>query len=157
MPRPILKDNNLTNLINDNINLLNTLDSDIEILFLPSKKDIFLNSDNEQLSRVFLNLIKNSIESIQEKKIKSQNFRGKIEIKLNDSIDHVNFIIKDNGIGFGMFTKNIKDILNPYFTTKEKGTGLGLAIVNKIINDHNGLLNFTSLNEGAKIEIEFKK
>ena len=157
MPRPILKDNNLTNLINDNINLLNTLDSDIEILFLPSKKDIFLNSDNEQLSRVFLNLIKNSIESIQEKKIKSQNFKGKIEIKLNDSIDHVNFIIKDNGIGFGMFTKNIKDILNPYFTTKEKGTGLGLAIVNKIINDHNGLLNFTSLNEGAKIEIEFKK
>ena len=56
-----------------------------------------------------------------------------------------------------MFTENIKDILNPYFTTKEKGTGLGLAIVNKIINDHNGLLNFISLHDGAKIEIKFKR
>ena len=55
------------------------------------------------------------------------------------------------------FTKNIKNILNPYITTKEKGTGLGLAIVNKIINDHSGVLNFTSLDDGAKIEIKFKR
>jgi two-component system nitrogen regulation sensor histidine kinase NtrY len=47
--------------------------------------------------------------------------------------------------------------LNPYFTTKEKGTGLGLAIVNKIINDHNGKINFTSLKDGAKIIIKFIK
>ena len=59
--------------------------------------------------------------------------------------------------GFKIFDDKIKNILNPYFTTKEKGTGLGLAIVNKIINDHNGKLNFTSLNDGAKIQIEFKK
>jgi two-component system nitrogen regulation sensor histidine kinase NtrY len=52
---------------------------------------------------------------------------------------------------------NLKDILNPYFTTKKKGTGLGLAIVNKIINDHNGSINFEPLNEGAKIQIKFYK
>ena len=51
---------------------------------------------------------------------------------------------------------NIKDILNPYFTTKKKGTGLGLSIVNKIINDHNGELKFISIPEGAKIEVNFK-
>ena len=56
-----------------------------------------------------------------------------------------------------MFKNNIKDILNPYFTTKEKGTGLGLSIVNKIINDHNGSLNFTSLIIGAMVNIEFTK
>jgi two-component system nitrogen regulation sensor histidine kinase NtrY len=66
-------------------------------------------------------------------------------------------VIKDNGVGFEVFADNIKDILNPYFTTKEKGTGLGLAIVNKIINDHNGSLTFTSLHEGAKILIKFIK
>ena len=66
-------------------------------------------------------------------------------------------MIKDNGVGFEVFADNIKDILNPYFTTKEKGTGLGLAIVNKIINDHNGSLTFTSLHEGAKILIKFIK
>ena len=37
------------------------------------------------------------------------------------------------------------------------GTGLGLAIVNKIINDHNGTIDFKSLNTGAKIIIRFLK
>ena len=69
----------------------------------------------------------------------------------------MDFVIVDNGLGFGAFTNNLKDILNPYFTTKEKGTGLGLAIVNKIINDHNGSINFEPLNEGAKIQIKFYK
>ena len=63
----------------------------------------------------------------------------------------------DNGIGFGIFATNIKDILNPYFTTKKNGTGLGLSIVSKIINDHNGKIEFISLDEGAKIKIDFIK
>ena len=67
------------------------------------------------------------------------------------------FIIIDNGTGFASFSGNIKNILNPYFTTKKKGNGLGLAIVNKIINDHNGNINFVSLENGAKIEITFTK
>jgi len=157
MPKPVLKDNNIFILINDNINLLKELDTDIKIKFNYPENDVFLNSDSEQLSRVFLNLIKNSIESIQEKKLKNINFKGNIELELKDNIDYINFTIRDNGVGFGMFTENIKDILNPYFTTKEMGTGLGLAIVNKIINDHNGLLNFISLHDGAKIEIKFKR
>jgi len=72
-------------------------------------------------------------------------------------MENIKFIITDNGLGFGKFADNIKDILNPYFTTKKEGTGLGLSIVNKIINDHNGKINFASLNNGAKIEIVFKK
>ena len=66
-------------------------------------------------------------------------------------------MIKDNGVGFGMFKDNIKDILNPYFTTKKKGTGLGLAIVNKIINDHKGKLDFKSQEVGAQIQIKFSR
>ena len=62
----------------------------------------------------------------------------------------------DNGIGFDQIKNNISEILNPYFTTKKDGTGLGLSIVNKIINDHNGELNFYSISNGAKIEIIFK-
>jgi len=67
------------------------------------------------------------------------------------------FTITDNGLGFEKFTDNIKDILSPYFTTKKKGTGLGLSIVNKIINDHNGSIDFFSLGDGAKIKITFIK
>ena len=52
---------------------------------------------------------------------------------------------------------NIKEILNPYFTTKKGGTGLGLSIVNKIINDHNGNIEFISKVDGAIIKIIFLK
>ena len=52
---------------------------------------------------------------------------------------------------------NKKEILNPYFTTKKEGTGLGLSIVNKIINDHDGNIEFFSKNDGATIKITFIK
>jgi len=157
MPKPILKDNNLVPLIKDNINLIRELDKNIEINLNLSRPEIILNSDNEQLGRVFFNLIKNSIESIQDKKLKNVNFKGKIDISINDNTSDIDFIIVDNGLGFGIFVKKTKDILNPYVTTKEKGTGLGLAIVNKTINDHNGSIEFTPIDVGAKIQIKFIK
>jgi len=157
MPKPILKDNDLSLIILDNIKLLSELDKDIIINFNGRYNKVILNSDNEQLSRVFFNLIKNSIESIQEKIHINANFKGKIDIVIDDNNDYINFVIVDNGLGFGTLSNNIKDILNPYFTTKEKGTGLGLAIVNKIINDHNGSISFNPLAEGAKIKIKFLK
>ena len=157
MPKPILKDNDLILIITENIKLLQELDNKIEINFAPVNKKIILNSDYEQLSRVFFNLIKNGIESIQEKGIKNDNYKGKINIEVYDNSDEIGAIIKDNGIGFKIFENNIKKILNPYVTTKKKGTGLGLAIVNKIINDHNGLIDFTPIDNGAKIQIKFKK
>ena len=157
MPKPILKDNDLVLIINDNINLLKELDKNIIIKFNHNFDVINLNSDNEQLNRVFLNLIKNSIESIQEKKENISNFKGKINIEITNNDDYIEFIIIDNGKGFDDLKNNIKDIVNPYFTTKKTGTGLGLAIVNKIINDHNGSISFTHLNEGAKIQIKFTK
>jgi len=157
MPKPILNDNNLVSIIKDNIKLTNELDNKIIINLKTDKPEILLNSDNEQLSRVFFNLIKNSIESIQDKKIDNVDLIGKIDISLNENAEIINFIIIDNGLGFGIFADNIKNILNPYFTTKKKGTGLGLSIVNKIINDHNGKINFTSLENGARIEIIFIK
>ena len=157
MPKPILKDNNLVLLIQDNINLISELDSSISINFNANSERAILNSDNEQLSRVFLNIIKNSIESIQEKKLNNIDFQGKIEIILNNSETDINITIIDNGLGFGIFEDNIKDILNPYFTTKKQGTGLGLAIVNKTINDHNGSIEFIPIDNGAKIQIRFIK
>ena len=65
--------------------------------------------------------------------------------------------IEDNGVGFSKLKNKIKDILNPYFTTKKNGTGLGLSIVNKIINDHNGKIDFIPIKNGAKINITFLK
>ncbi len=157
MPKPVMKKNNLVTLLSDTINLLSELDKSIDIKFNNNQENIELNSDPEQLSRVFFNLIKNSIESIQQKSEKSPDFRKKISIELNDFDDHIRLIINDNGIGFGVLENNIKDILNPYFTTKKNGTGLGLSIVNKIVNDHNGNIRFLNIDNGARIEIIFSK
>ena len=155
MPKPILKDNDLIQIINDNIKLLSELDKDIKIGLKTYSKKIIFKGDKEQLSRVFLNLIKNSIESIKQKEEKNLNFSKEISIEIKENDDHINITIIDNGIGFDVFTNNIKDILHPYFTTKKYGTGLGLSIVNKILNDHNGKIEFIKINNGAKVEIIF--
>ena len=157
MPKPILKQNDIVIIIKDNINLLKELDDTIVLSFDSSSENLLFKSDSEQLSRVVFNLIKNSIESIQEKKQNILNYKGKIEIELNNKNTYIELMIKDNGVGFAMFKDNIKNILNPYFTTKKTGTGLGLSIVNKIINDHHGSLDFKSLEEGALIQIIFNK
>ena len=102
-------------------------------------------------------MIKNSIESIQQKSEKTPNFEKKISIEISQNKHHINLTIEDTGIGFDQVKNNIKDILSPYFTTKKKGTGLGLSIVNKIVNDHNGKIEFIPINEGAKIKINFVK
>jgi two-component system nitrogen regulation sensor histidine kinase NtrY len=157
MPKPVLQNNDLIILMKDNIKLLQELDVSIKIDFNHNSKHINFNSDKEQLSRVFFNLIKNSIESIQQKAENISNFSKNISIELNEDDGHIELIINDNGVGFKNLNKDIKEILNPYFTTKKQGTGLGLSIVNKIINDHNGNIEFISKTDGAKIKIIFTK
>ena len=115
------------------------------------KADNILN----KVSRVFFNLIKNSIESIQERHFKTPNFAKKIDIVIINKSDYIEFIITDNGTGFS--ESNLKNILKPYYTTKSKGSGLGLSIVNKIINDHEGTIEFKKQNVGAKIIIKLPK
>ena len=155
MPKPILKENDLIVIINENIKLLKQIDLSINIDFKYFEKKILFFCDNEQINRVFLNLIKNSIESIQEKSLKTPNFVKKINIEIINKNDYIEFIITDNGTGFS--EENLSNILKPYFTTKSKGSGLGLSIVNKIINDHNSRIKFIKQNIGAKIIIKFQK
>ena len=157
MPKPVFQKNDLVILIKDNIKLLQELDQTIKIDFIHNNQQLFFDGDKEQLSRVFLNLIKNSIESIQQKTEKVSDFDKNITIELNDFDSHISLVINDNGIGFKNLNNNIKEILNPYFTTKKNGTGLGLSIVNKIINDHNGNIDFISKADGAIIKIIFSK
>ena len=156
MPKPILKYNDLIKILKENIELLSHIDKSIKIDFIFSDDKVLFNCDKEQLARVFFNLIKNSIESIQQKSEKNPNFQKKILIEIYRKNNHIKFILIDNGIGFNETEIDLKEILKPYFTTKKNGTGLGLSIVNKIINDHNGELSFYSIPDGARVEIIFK-
>ena len=149
MPKPLFRENDLFDLINSNIILLQELDKSIKINII-SKKNLKIICDYEQISRVILNLIKNSIESIKEKAQKTEFFDKKIDIEILKRSDYIEIEISDNGVGFR--NKKIKELIKPYYTTKQKGSGLGLSIVN-IINDHNGSINFNSTEIGAKVKI----
>ena len=155
MPKPMFKKNNIISILNINIKLLSKINTNINILFKQNKDEINFDCDSEQLGRCFFNLIKNSIESINEKSEKNISFKGIIEIAITKRKDYINIIILDNGNGFKNL--NNKDLIKPYYTTKKNGSGLGLSIVNKIISDHNGSIKLSNTNNGAKIEIIFSK
>ena len=156
MPKPHIKKNDLIKVLNENIELLKKIDSSINFkINNKTGKKIIINFDNEQFNRLFFNLIKNSIESIKEKVKKTNKSLKNIDIEINQRRDYITVNLMDTGEGF--YDKKTKDIIKPYYTTKEKGTGLGLSIVDKIINDHNGSIKFLNTNNGAKVQIIIPK
>ena len=155
MPKPVLKKINLTQIISRSLNLLELSEPNIIFTFSKYKTVFSISGDEEQLNRVFINLIKNSIESIYDKKIKNVDFKGKINIDIEEDNDYIYVNVLDNGLGFDQVDKT--KMLTPYYTTKKKGTGLGLAVVTKIINDHNGTISFNTVSDGAKVIITIPK
>ena len=147
MPRPVVKKINLNDVIIRSLNFLRvSLKS--KISFEKSKKANYIMGDEDQLYRVFINILKNADESIIEILNKNSNYEGKIDIEILHYNDYIVTVIKDNGEGIS----DTKKVMTPYFTTKKKGTGLGLPIVSKIINEHSG--EFVIKKEkGTKIEI----
>ena len=118
--------------------LLKVLDfiklSSKNMIILTYSKKFLIYGDEDQLNRVFINLIKNSEEALSEMLEKEPNFQGNIHIEILENKDYIVCRLKDNGPGI----TDAKKAMTPYFTTKKKGTGLGLPIVTKIINEHSG-------------------
>ena len=155
MPKPIFKKIETSKLISRSLSLHELSEKNITFTLSNQSSYTYIKGDEEQLNRVFINLIKNSIESINEKKLKNAIFKGKINVDITEDSDYIYIIILDNGVGFDEANKT--KMLTPYFTTKKKGTGLGLAIVTKIISDHNSTILFDSVKNGAKVEIIIPK
>ena len=143
MPRPIFKKINLVQLINKSLDFIK-LSSKNSIKLKNYANNKFINGDEEQLNRVFINLVKNSEESLYELKQKDPNFKGNIDIEIVSNNDYIIIEVNDNGSGI----TDAKKAMTPYFTTKKTGTGLGLPIVTKIINEHNGNLSIKNRKNG---------
>ena len=152
MPRPILKKVNLVELVNRSIDFIK-ISSKNSINLKTKNKFLYISGDEDQLNRVFLNLIKNSEESFSEKQEKDPNFNGNIDIEIFDNNDYIVCRLTDNGLGI----TDAKKAMTPYFTTKKTGNGLGLPIVTKIINEHYGFFSIKNKNkdEGTIINISF--
>ena len=155
MPKPILKKVNLNEVIFRSLSLHELSNSNIKFSFIKNKPINSIKADGEQINRVFINLIKNSMESIYEKGIKNADFKGKINIEIKDDSDYIYVTVVDNGVGFKAIDKS--KISTPYYTTKKNGTGLGLAVVSKIISDHSSSILFNTIGDGAKVDIKMPK
>jgi PAS domain S-box-containing protein len=108
--------------------------------------------DEEQLKRVFVNLIENAIEAFDEKqtdkKITLKTFYDKAR-------DLIVAEISDNGNGIS--PSDFQKLFQPYFSTKGRGTGLGLAIVQRIISEHHGKIKAVNNSpRGAKFIVELQ-
>ena len=153
MPNPIKKSNNLKKLLQDTINLYKL--SENKIIFdlnYNSTTDVF-QFDLNQISRVLINIIKNSLESIHEKQELDKDLQGIVNIFVENNNDFIYITIEDNGVGF---KTTPKDLISPLTTTKQHGSGLGLSIVSKILHQHGGDLNFIEKSNGAKIKLSIK-
>ena len=116
------------------------MDNSIDIKFNKNFDKILLESDKEQISRVFLNLIKNSIESINQKAQNNRNFNKKITIELIQEDSHIRITIEDNGVGF------------PEDLDINKVESLGMLLVNTLVEQIDGDIEIRS-KEGTKVQM----
>ena len=155
LPDPDLKNNNIADTMLEVVSDYENDNKNIKFINKLHSSQINVNIDNSQISRVFQNLIVNSIHSISE----SKNKDGEIIYSSYEVNDSVVLSLIDNGIGL-KYEK--EELIKPYFTTKKKvgGSGLGLAIVEKILFDHHAdfvLENRSDGKVGAEVKIIFGK
>lgn len=154
IPTPIFSDCNISEIMGDAIFAIEGNLPYIKIQYNKPRSQIIVNCDANQILRVATNLLKNSIEAIEDRKNGDKGFTdGFISVNLFIKDDFCFVDIIDNGCGFS--DSMIDNIIEPYVTTKSKGTGLGLAIVKKIIEDHDGDLVFSNIEGGACVSLSF--
>jgi len=149
MPESKLELTKLDNIINTQVNTQKIANKNITFNIKMNPKNINIRCDYNQISRLIMNVLKNSIESIKKKK-------KIIHINVIHKKKMVYIDIEDNGVGF---PNSREKLFEPYITNKINGTGLGLAICKKITEDHNGgieLLDGDHLG-GALVRIKLYK
>jgi len=107
-----------------------------------------IQADEDQVRQILMNVIINAIQAIPKK--------GEIKIKTEKTLlkgePAIKLIVEDSGIGIP--EKDLNQIFDPFFSTKEKGSGLGLSIVYKLIEAHQGEIKVESKEgEGTKFVI----
>lgn len=134
-------------LLDQVITLLDTqaILNNVEIITEFQSEETYIQCDENQLKQVFINYIKNAIESMPK--------GGKLVIQIRAvNHDKINIRFRDEGVG--MSKETLSKLGQPFFTTKEKGTGLGYMISKKIIENHLGEVNINSKpNRGTTIDV----
>ncbi len=121
------------------------------------KTGFYVKGSTNHLEQVFVNLLLNSLDAINEKRESKPDFEGVINIDVIQVHDKVYIHFKDNGNGIDDIIKD--KIFDPFFTSKKvgKGTGLGLSVSFNLINDHGGSIKLgNSSKKGTEFIIELE-
>ncbi len=136
MPKAKIGEVDLIKVLRSTIELFSELDVRIHFTNNTQTNGLIVQGDDEQLTRVFNNLIKNGIQAIPDDR------EGEIIVILEEMGDQVRVEIRDNGSGIDIDEQD--KIFVPNFTTKSSGSGLGLAMVKSIVENHKGKIWFES-------------
>lgn len=138
---------NLEQLINQTLLLINNTlkKQQVEVEFEYFTEQTTIMGDAEQLKQVCLNMILNAVEAMKENDASRPRtlYISMEQGVLIDARSHY-LLLSFEDTGKGIDEKDIENVFNPFFTTKEEGTGLGLAICYGIINRHKGELEVRS-------------
>lgn len=145
MPQAILQPENLTALCRQAVFLEKNRDMAVTLETDLPDGPVTVNSDAQQVSRALTNVLKNAVESVEERIAQDESAGeggpgGWIRLRLGEQDTPKGprplITVEDNGIGLP--EAEMGRLTEPYVTTRERGTGLGLAIVKKIMEDHGG-------------------
>ncbi|NTW98947.1 MAG: GAF domain-containing protein [Geobacteraceae bacterium] len=121
-------------------------DHNIKISFVSDNPPLTVSGDAHQLKQVFLNLILNACDTMQE--------GGQLVVTLGKTSPGGKTVVATvEDTGGGIPKEMLPQIFNPFFTTKHHGTGLGLAIANRIILNHFGSIEVSNSEQGAVFTI----
>jgi two-component system nitrogen regulation sensor histidine kinase NtrY len=154
MPAPILKDEDLGEIVRQIAFLQRAATSDIRVDTELPREPVRLSCDSRQVAQALVNLMKNAAESIHARE--GEASPGMIMVKLAEQDGNIVLAVEDNGRGLPR--EGRERLTEPYVTTHIKGTGLGLAIVKKIMEDHHGELVLEDREEGgARVKLVFHR
>ena len=152
MPKPLFRTENVHDIVGHAVFLFEVAHPDIVVDYRQEGQIAPLISDRRQLGQAVTNILKNAVESIEEKR-KKIPLDGVISVDLLMEDKALIIRIADNGIGL---PSDRQRIMEPYITNRATGSGLGLAIVKKIIEEHFGEISLSD-NEpaGAVVTLKF--
>ena len=150
LPNVKLESRNINEVIRQSAALYDDRFDDVKIELNLSENLPHAMIDEEQLKRVFVNLIDNAIEAFDETQTDKRTF---ITTRHETARDLIVAEISDNGRGIP--PSDLQKLFQPYFSTKGRGTGLGLAIVQRIVIEHGGKIKaVANIPKGARFIVE---
>jgi two-component system, NtrC family, nitrogen regulation sensor histidine kinase NtrY len=151
MPAPVMRKENLIQLIREQVVLQKSAQSGIAFDFDGDQEAVELECDQRQIRQVLTNLLQNAIDAIDA--VNPVGTDGKrpsghrISVAITREDRRIVIDVEDTGRGLPEVDR--ERLTEPYITTREKGTGLGLAIVKRIMEDHGGSISLMDREGGG--------